>query len=1325
MDDSSLRESVEKQIETIRESLREASDILDKSKSKFNAEEPDYSLEEHVEELLKTLTNLQGKIQKNFTRGTLSVRSSVSEWKTAKKESVESLEESDGEKPKIRLVALEKLQDPALLKTKGESRLPNRNTTIARQKNLQNKSHIVISDSSDDELLNAVSKNNRKSPKFQNSLKEVSKSAKPVSQPSKTAKSFITFVEKNYPTPEQIEHAESVQEANISEIRNNYGLVIEKLSEAEKKPIKLVIKNPNSSPRAEKPSEKTMNTTKLKKNKIRDSEDEFTDDPSEKSSTMPVVKPSEEKSDAENSDKEDKEKNSDQEFQEEEVTKENGKPEDKNSDSNNDSDSDIVVNRKKRKRGRSNSTKENSSSESDVKTTKNRKRRIKRPKNDDSTDEENGENGDKEKGDKSLKRKNIRKVIKDRDLEDDTKKAARLESERKKRIEERQKLYNSMYEEPSEVKELEKVVLDFDEESKEELLSINSDLVKKLKPHQGHGIKFMWDACFETLDRTVSGDGSGCILAHCMGLGKTLQVIALTHTLLSNSEATGVKRVLVICPLSTVLNWVGEFEKWLEDVGDGDDIDVYELSKFKQNNERGNVIKQWHTDGGVLVMGYDLFRNLSNEKNRNIKKKAREAIQMGLINPGPELVICDEGHLLKNEKTSISKAVNKIRTLRRIVLTGTPLQNNLKEYYCMVQFVKPNLLGKYNEYMNRFVNPITNGQYIDSTEHDIQVMKRRSHVLHKMLDGCVQRRDYGVLAPFLPPKHEYVVFIKLTELQIKLYKFYMENKSKCVDEGGSKRTSILFADFQNLQRIWTHPRVLRYNSDRYEEIQQKKRLFEDEDSEGSLKDFIDDDEDTSTPASSGSEDGADDKSSASGEKPYKRMTRNSRAVTGEVLPEIQPFEPEKIDNPTEWWVDMVPESDLDNLKVSSKLMLLFSILKECENIGDKLLVFSQSLFSLDVIEHFLSLVDENEQEKNANPNMAGFAGSWTLGLDYFRLDGSTNIEHRNVAIKSFNRVDNHRARLFLISTKAGGLGVNLVAANRVVIFDASWNPSHDVQSIFRVYRFGQVKPCYIYRFLAMGTMEEKIYERQVTKQAISKRVIDEQQIDRHYRENDLMLLYKYDLEPAEPRETPILPKDRLFADLLTKHEELIYKYHEHDSLLENKEEETLNEDERRAAWEEFENEKKRASMVGYNVMNTGMNMNMGMMNTGRSMIGGVTTNNYFGFRGDVFLRLLDLKARVDNPAFNEQQIKSYIPLLVQQMYSEVSQGDMTTYNELIRIQQKCVEPQMYQGYPGGPSSGSSMMNQAYYNQMQNSGMYSQSNHGGNSMISDNGVINID
>ncbi|XP_055698952.1 transcriptional regulator ATRX homolog isoform X2 [Phlebotomus papatasi] len=1348
MDDSSVSKSIDihQYIESVRESLTEACSALEKSKEGKNSDE---SVEDQAENLLKTLLEVQTKVTETIDRARNSVKNSVSEWKGQSSIKAECEDTVESDKPKIRLVALEKLQDPSLL---SNSRAKPRVRQRPPPRQL-NKSSIVISDSSDDE---------------------------PVKIPPKPAKV--------YPSQEVIEHAKCVKvqvqslsedlsaikrQSKVSEIRNIHGVVIENLGEASKEPIKLIIKKPTPSEmdkgKAREKSDSVEEATgSKKKTRTRNSEEDFLPEEPRKTRTeskssedsIPFKRPSRKKTRIESKDS-DQEKESDEdiltdkESDEEPISfkkkpskysddedyqdavenlnsdseadeKVNGNA-DKGDNSDNSTDSEIIINPKKRKRAQSNSSKDSMSDDSDSKSKNTRKRRIKRPKNSDSSDDEKNE-----KGDKSNKRKNIRKVIKDTDLEEDTKKAAREESERKKRIEERQKLYNSIYEEKDEVKELEKVVLDFDEESKEELLSVHPALVKKLKPHQGTGIKFMWDACFETLERTKNSEGSGCILAHCMGLGKTLQVIALTHTLLTNSEETGVKRVLVICPLSTVLNWVNEFHKWLEDIEDADEIDVYELSKFKQNNERGNVIKQWHNGGGVLVIGYDLFRNLSNEKNRNIKKKAREAIQMGLITPGPELVICDEGHLLKNEKTSISKAVNKIRTLRRIVLTGTPLQNNLKEYYCMVQFVKPNLLGKYIEYMNRFVNPITNGQYIDSTPRDIQVMKRRSHVLHKMLDGCVQRRDYSVLAPFLPPKHEYVVFIRLTELQIKLYKFYMENKARNSEEGQSKRTSILFADFQNLQRIWTHPRVLRYNSDRYEVNQQKKReMYDDEEeSVGSLKDFIDDESSTS---SSSDEESGSSKGSDEEKQPVKRLTRTARTITNEPLFTPSVLEQTKMENPTEWWVDMVPEADLDNLKVSGKLMLLFSILEECEAIGDKLLVFSQSLFSLDVIEHFLALVDDNEQAKKSNPLLAGFAGSWALGLDYFRLDGSTTIENRNIAIKAFNRVDNHRARLFLISTKAGGLGVNLVAANRVVIFDASWNPSHDVQSIFRVYRFGQVKPCYIYRFLAMGTMEEKIYERQVTKQAISKRVIDEQQIDRHYREHDLMLLYKYELEPEEPRETPRLPKDRLFADMLTKYEDVIYKYHEHDSLLENKEEETLNEEERRAAWEEYENEKKRAPVINYGMMNAGMAM--GQFNAGafgRANMA-VTSNNYFGFRGDIFLRLLDYKARQDHPEFDEMEIKQHIPILVQQMYNEVSIGDMTTYNSLILLQQDLVDrspmvPNIYQGhnshYTGG-SSGSMVINPFHSGHM-NRQNYRQNNQlRGNTLTSDNGVINID
>lgn len=188
----------------------------------------------------------------------------------------------------------------------------------------------------------------------------------------------------------------------------------------------------------------------------------------------------------------------------------------------------------------------------------------------------------------------------------------------------------------------------------------------------------------------------------------------------------------------------------------------------------------------------------------------------------------------------------------------------------MVQFVKPNLLGTYKEYLNRFVNPITNGQYTDSTERDISIMRKRSHVLHKMLDGVVERRDYCVLAPFLPPKYEYILFVTLTPIQITLYKEYLQTFAR---NNSAKGTSYLFQDFQELQRICIHPRVLldKSNQDKL------KKEREDDDSEGSLRDFIDDGSEKSTSTNDST---SDNESVASVKSDVKVSRRKTRANPG-------------------------------------------------------------------------------------------------------------------------------------------------------------------------------------------------------------------------------------------------------------------------------------------------------------------------------------------------------------------------------------------------------------------------------------------------------------
>uniref|UniRef100_A0AAR5Q2L7 Transcriptional regulator ATRX homolog n=1 Tax=Dendroctonus ponderosae TaxID=77166 RepID=A0AAR5Q2L7_DENPD len=876
-----------------------------------------------------------------------------------------------------------------------------------------------------------------------------------------------------------------------------------------------------------------------------------------------------------------------------------------------------------------------------------------------------GRDSSSDDDDKST-RKQIRKMIDRDELSETTRAAEEKEKQRKARIAEKQRKYNQFHETKTDAT-VDKVILDFDEDSEKSLLNVHESLVEQLKPHQVQGIKFMWDACFESLERARKGKGSGCILAHCMGLGKTLQVITLVHTLLTHQDKTKVKKVMVVSPVNTVLNWISEFKRWIPD---NDEFEVYELVTCRTsaiNQERSYTVKYWHENGGVLIIGYNMFRNLSNPDNKSISKKLRSVFQTGLVDPGPDLVVCDEGHLLKNEKTNLSIAMNRIKTARRIVLTGTPLQNNLREYWCMVQFIKPNLLGTYKEYMNRFVNPITNGQYTDSTQHDIMVMRRRSHVLHKLLDGVVQRQDYAVLEPYLPPKHEYVLFLKLSDLQTKLYRHYMDHFARRGD--GSNRTSFLFTDFQELQRICTHPRVL---LDKSMEDRDKKAIVDDEsESEGSLKDFIDDsDGKTSSDGTTDSDDSCSDASIRSsgsiqrkkkkkrkGKSAPTRATRLTRAQAAQNHSDDELVLIEEESGPRQWWEEYVNKTELDNIEYGSKIFMLLQILKECEEIGDKVLVFSQSLYALNSIQYFLERIDEATQNGQTE-KVSGYSGSWSIGLDYFRLDGSSSCDNRASWCDHFNNPQNTRARLFLISTKAGGLGINLVAANRVIIFDVSWNPSHDIQSIYRVYRFGQTKPTYIYRFVTYGAMEMKIYERQVTKQAISKRVIDEQQIDRHYSQNDIQELYKTDLDPDE-RPIPLVPKDVLLGEMLQVHDNVIYKYHEHQSLLENKQDEQLNEEERKAAWDEFENEKiiRKTTVTNFAALNLANQANA--LNLSPQMIQMALAN----------------MVRKDNPNWTQMQIKNILPGLVAQLQIQLSENNFSLYH---KVQQELRMMQMMQ-----------------------------------------------
>ena len=453
---------------------------------------------------------------------------------------------------------------------------------------------------------------------------------------------------------------------------------------------------------------------------------------------------------------------------------------------------------------------------------------------------------------------------------------------------------------------------------------VHDDLGKHLKPHQQEGIRFMYNALFKD-SHEHSG---GCVLAHCMGLGKTLQAISMVDTVIKHAEIAA-RKVLILCPKTLVANWVEEFCKWLPDP-----TRAYKLYQWSKSNE---INRDWDSEGGVLVLGYEKFKSLDSL-------------------PNPDIVICDEGHALKNSKSIIHKKLSTISTKKRVVLTGTPLQNNLTEFYNIVNFTNPGILESEESFRTTFAKPIEGGMTKDSSDKEVQTMKETLCILTNYLKKCLNRKDQLTLQPFLASKIEFDIAITLSQTQVDLYK-------DCV-MGMKREGRRCMRDHKKLLNIWNHP------------------------------------------------------------LPHLRSI-----VT-------EGCEPES------------PESQ------GTKLSFLLSFAKAIVDHGEKLLVFTQSRVSLDLIEEFFA-------SKHG----------WTKGEHYLRMDGTTCLTDRKKGVARFNDENNKTCSVYLITSKTGGQGLNITAANRVIIYDISWNPTVDIQAIYRSYRLGQTRNVYIYRILAKGISE--------------------------------------------------------------------------------------------------------------------------------------------------------------------------------------------------------------------------------------------------------------
>ena len=333
------------------------------------------------------------------------------------------------------------------------------------------------------------------------------------------------------------------------------------------------------------------------------------------------------------------------------------------------------------------------------------------------------------------------------------------------------------------------------------------------------------------------------------------------------------------------------------------------------------------------------------------------------------MVVIDEGHLIKNDKTQLNECVTRIKTKRRIVLTGTPFQNSLNEYYVMCNFVRPYLLGNKEEYRINFIDPITDGQHEDSQEHQVKFMKKRVYVLRKMLNYVMHRAPYQVLKDELLAKHEYVIKIRLAPVQEELYKKYIvfcKNNGNLIGKNGHEG---FLNDVKRFVCLTNHPNILIDKNPPvwYNEILDREKVSIDENSE------------------------------------------------------------------------ITNKEEAKETSLSTKTQMFLSILYYCEKNQEKLVVFSENISLLNFLEEVI-LANEQAKRQKFHVQYKDQFKTFTKNLDYLRSDGSTSATDRQQNINQFNDANNKQTRLFFLSKKACNTGINLIGANRCIIFDVSWNP---------------------------------------------------------------------------------------------------------------------------------------------------------------------------------------------------------------------------------------------------------------------------------------------
>ncbi|KAL4919435.1 P-loop containing nucleoside triphosphate hydrolase protein [Aspergillus aurantiobrunneus] len=646
---------------------------------------------------------------------------------------------------------------------------------------------------------------------------------------------------------------------------------------------------------------------------------------------------------------------------------------------------------------------------------------------------------------------------------------------------------------------------------KDPVIYLNSHIGRRVKPHQLNGIRFMWRELIEDKNQ------QGCLLAHTMGLGKTMQVISLLTTISEAAASPNPKirqqipeafrrfQTLILCPSSLIENWHDEFHMWSPRLSST----VRRVSSQENLEARLLELSRWHQEGGILLISYNIFQNWiinkeTSKRGKTLSDAEHEMVRRWLLE-GPNIIIADEAHKMKNPASATSMAAMQFRSKSRIALTGSPLANNLGDYHTMVNWIAEDYLGSPVEFKAHYIEPIEQGLYADSTYFEKRRSLMRLQVLKQILEPKINRADITVLEGDLPPKTEFLLTIPLTKLQKAVYDFY----ASFVLQGRME-------DVAQTQ-LWSWLAILGLCSNHPACFWEK------------LVSRVQDAAET--------------------------MSDGNQAIPGDESIETLGL-PNLASLVSELNNILARVPDLKATELSARAEIATRIIDESIEAGDKVLLFSQSLPTLNYLEHVLKV--SNRQ--------------------YSRLDGQTPIGTRQAATKQFNQ--GAKKQVYLISTRAGGLGLNIPGANRVIIFDFSFSPIWEEQAIGRAYRLGQTKPVFVYRFIAGGTFEEIIHHKAIFKTQLSVRVVDKKNPVRFAQKKPGDYLF-----PAKPvvqqdvsgyigRDKLVLDKI-LFEDEKKKTEDRLIRDIMLTQTFHTEDNDKLTEEEKRSVQEEFDDENLR------------------------------------------------------------------------------------------------------------------------------------------------------